>query len=64
MFNWKMLLAMVLPMLESIGQAKVDEDLNETGKDDLTGQSLLYAVKVLKAISQGKTPPKAPTVLQ
>lgn len=64
MFGWKMLLNMLLPMLESIGQAKIDEDANDTGKDDIIGQSLLYAVKLLKAVANGQAPPKAPDVLR
>lgn len=61
--SWKMLLRMVMPMLESIGQAKIDEDSNETGKDDITGQSILYAIKIFKAILDGKDVPKAPALL-
>lgn len=64
MFGWKTLLNMLLPMLESIGQAKIDEDANDTGKDDIIGQSLIYAVKLLKAIVNGKDLPKAPDALR
>lgn len=64
MWNWKMLLKMVMPMLESIGQAKIDEDANNTGKDDITGQSILYAIKLLNAVLEGKDAPKAPSILK
>lgn len=64
MFGWKMLLKMVLPMLEAIGQAKIDEDANDTGKDDITGQAILFAIKIFKAVLDGKDVPKAPAILR
>jgi len=64
MFGWKMLLQMVLPMLEAVGQAKIDEDANNTGKDDIIGQSILYAIKIFKAVLEGKDVPKAPSILR
>ncbi len=64
MFGWKTLLGMVLPMLESIGQAKIAEDENSTGKDDVIGQSLVFAAKLLRAILEDKPLPKAPNVLR
>lgn len=64
MFGWKMLLKMVLPMLESIGEAKIAEDENDTGKDDIIGQSILYAIKIFKAVLDGKDVPKAPAILR
>lgn len=64
MFGWKMLLQMVLPMLEAVGQAKIDEDANNTGKDDIIGQSILYAIKIFKAVLDGKDVPKAPAILR
>jgi hypothetical protein len=64
MFNWKMILLMVLPMMEAAGQAKIEEDANSTGKDDITGEAILYAVKLVKAIVMGKSDlPKAPKAL-
>lgn len=64
MFNWKLILLMALPMLEAAGQAKVDEDANDTGKDDAIGQSMLYAAKLVKALALGSELPKAPKALQ
>jgi len=55
---------MALPMLEAAGQAKVNEDENETGKDDATGQAMLFAVKLIKALALGKELPKAPSALK
>jgi len=55
MFGWKTLLLMVLPMLESIGYAKVNEDENETGVDDIIGQSILFGVKIFRAVLSGDT---------
>lgn len=64
MFGWKMLLNMLLPMLEAIGQGKINEDANSTGKDDMIGESLVFACKLLKAIAEGKELPKAPAALR
>lgn len=55
MFGWKMLLGMLLPLLEAVGVAKVNEDENETGKDDIFGQAILFAVRMLRAILAGDT---------
>jgi hypothetical protein len=55
MFGWKMLLNMLLPMLEAMGQAKVNEDENDTGKDDIVGQAMLFGVKIFRAIATGDT---------
>lgn len=63
-FNWQFILIMLLPMLEAAGQAKVNEDANDTGKDDAIGQSMLYASKLIKALATGNDLPKAPKVLQ
>jgi hypothetical protein len=63
-FDWKLILLMALPMLEAAGQAKVNEDENDTGKDDAIGQSMLYAAKLIKALALGSELPKAPKVLQ
>jgi len=65
MFTWKVLLNMLMPMLESIGNAKINEDENSTGKDDMIGEGLLYAVKLLRAINAGADKlPKAPAMLK
>ena len=64
MFGWKTLLNMLLPMLEAVGTAKINEDANSTGKDDLIGESLLFAVKLLRAIVNGTDLPKAPAGLR
>jgi hypothetical protein len=50
-------------MLEAAGHAKVNEDANDTGKDDAIGEGLLYAVKLLKAIVLNQALPKAPESL-
>lgn len=50
-----MILGWALPMVESAGQAKIDEDSNDTGKDDLIGQALVAAAKLLKAAFSGDT---------
>ncbi len=63
-FDFKMILLMALPMLEAAGQAKVDEDSNDSGKDDAVGQSMLFAVKLIKALALGKELPKAPPALR
>lgn len=55
---------MILPMLEAAGQAKIAEDENDTGKDDAIGQSMLYVVKLVKAIVLNNPLPKAPDVLR
>lgn len=64
MFNWKFILTMALPLLEAAGQAKINEDDNDTGRDDAIGEGLLYAVKLLKAIVLNKPLPKAPESLR
>lgn len=64
MFGWKMMLAMIIPILKSIGQAKIDEDENNYGKDDITGESILYGIRIFEAIAAGKDVPKAPTILK
>ena len=63
-FDWKMLVRMALPMIEMAGEHFIEQDENDTGKDDMIGQSLLYAAKLLKSVLSGKEPPKAPEILQ
>jgi hypothetical protein len=63
-FDWKFILLMILPMLEASGHAYVNQDTNDTGKDDAIGEGLLYAVKLLKAIVLNNPLPKAPEALQ
>jgi hypothetical protein len=55
MFGWKMLLQMVMPMLEALGMAKVNEDANDTGKDDILGQAILFGVKIFRAVLSNDT---------
>lgn len=55
MFGWKTLLLMVMPMLEQLGFAKVNEDENETGKDDIIGQAILFGVRIFRAVLSGDT---------
>lgn len=64
MFNWKMILLMALPMMEAAGQSYVNQDANDTGKDDAIGEGILYAVKLLKAIVLNNPLPKAPDSLK
>lgn len=60
--NWKFFANLGVGFLESAGIAKVDEDENEIGLDDLIGQALLFSVKLARfALSGGKgSVPKAP----
>lgn len=55
MFGWKTLLLLALPMLEQLGFAKVNEDENETGKDDIIGQAILFGVRIFRAVLSGDT---------
>lgn len=64
MFGWQMLVKMALPMIEMAAQSYINKDDNETGKDDMIGQSLHYAYKILTAVIDGKDIPKAPKELQ
>jgi hypothetical protein len=61
---WKLILNMALPLIEAAGQAKIDEDQNETGKDDIIGQAILFGVKLFRAIVSDKPLPKAPEFLK
>jgi hypothetical protein len=51
-------------MLKAIGQAKIDEDENHVGKDDITGESILYGIKIFEAVLAGKEVPRAPSILK
>lgn len=64
MFGWKTLAKMALPMIESAGEEYINQDANTTGKDDIIGQSLVYAAKLLGAIISSKDLPKAPAALR
>jgi hypothetical protein len=55
MFGWKTLLMMVMPMLEALGWSKVNEDANDTGKDDILGQAILFGVKIFRAVLSNDT---------
>lgn len=55
MFGWKTLLVWLLPMLETLGFAKINEDENDTGTDDIIGQSILFGVRIFRAILAGDT---------
>lgn len=63
-FDWKLILIMALPMLEAAGHAKVNEDADDTGKDDAIGESMLYAAKLVKALALGTELPKVPASLK
>lgn len=64
MFGWKMFVKMAIPMIENAGQSYVDQDENNSGKDDMIGQSLIYVAHLLTAIVSDKSLPKAPSILQ
>ncbi len=53
--GWRMILSMILPMIEAAGQAKVNEDDNETGKDDLIGQGILAGIRIFRAVLKSDT---------
>lgn len=50
---WKTILQMALPLVRAAGQAKRDEDENNTGTDDLIGYSLIYLADLGAAIISG-----------
>lgn len=53
--SWKILLMMVMPMLEALGWSKVNEDANDSGKDDILGQAILFGVKIFRAVLSNDT---------
>jgi hypothetical protein len=55
MFGWQTILAMIMPMLEAFGYKKIAEDENDTGKDDIIGQSILFGVKIFRAVLKNDT---------
>lgn len=44
---------MALPMVEEAGEGYIEQDENDTGRDDLTGQALVAAARLLKAALTG-----------
>lgn len=60
---WMVLLAMALPLAKAAGIQKINEDENNTGKDDIIGISILYGVSLFEAIVNGKEVPMAPKEL-
>lgn len=64
MFNWKFFVNMALPFIESAGRDYVGKDENDTGKDDMIGQTLIYVAALLRAIIADKpTMPKPPAII-
>lgn len=64
--NWKFFANLAVGFLESAGIAKVNEDPNDTGLDDITGDSLIFAAKIVRWVIAGANPetkPKAPASL-
>lgn len=62
--NWKFFVKMAIPMIENAGEMYIGKDDNDTGRDDLIGQSLVYVAKLLNAIINDKELPKAPAALK
>ncbi len=64
--HWKFFATMAAGMVESAGIAKVNEDENDTGADDVLGEGLIYAAKLLRwLIGGGKgNKPTVPASLQ
>jgi len=44
---------MAAGMLESAGISKTNEDENDTGTDDLIGEGLIYAARLIKWLVSG-----------
>lgn len=51
--NWKFFATMAVGMMESAGIAKVNEDENDTGTDDVIGEGLIYAAKLVRWLLSG-----------
>jgi len=51
--NWKFFATMAAGMIESAGISKVSEDENNTGTDDVIGEGLIYAAKLLRWLVSG-----------
>lgn len=64
--NWKFFVKMAIPVIENAGEMYIGKDENQTGKDDIIGQSLLYCARLLRAIVEDKFDalPKVPSVLK
>lgn len=52
---WKYFARLAVPMIESAGEMYVNQDENETGKDDLIGKTLIYIASLIKAVLSGDT---------
>lgn len=59
--NWRFFAMMAAGMLRSAGFAKIAEDSNDTGKDDMIGQGLVYAANLIEWLLSGATGTK-PTI--
>ena len=51
--NWKFFAMMAAGMMRSAGFAKQAEDENNTGKDDIIGQGLVYAANFIEWLING-----------
>jgi hypothetical protein len=51
--GWRNLVELALPILEHAGQDFIDKDTNDVGKDDLIGQAIVGATRMLKAALSG-----------
>lgn len=51
--NWNFFATLAAGMLESAGIAKQNEDENNTGKDDVIGDALVFAAKFLRWLATG-----------
>jgi hypothetical protein len=61
---WKIIVRMAVPLIRAAGEAKKNEDENNTGQDDAIGVSLVYAADLLDALlTGGSNLPKAPAIL-
>lgn len=62
--NWKTILLMIGPWLTMAGMAKKAEDTNDTGQDDIIGNTLVYIGSLCTALVAGRPLPVAPKHLQ
>lgn len=63
--NWKTLLASIVPLLMLAGQLKKSEDDNDTGTDDIIGNTMIYVGQLITWIVGGATgaAPQPPAAL-
>ena len=64
-FDWRFFANMAIPFIEKAGRDYIGKDVDDVGKDDIIGQSLVYIAKLLSAIiNDVPTLPKAPVALR